>query len=355
MAELYRMSVFRPAGRKFYVSQWTDPVSGKLKTKSTKCRLKKDADRFAGDLAAQLREGRFQDACRVTWSDFRDRFDAEYSPSRAPKTARGYDDAFASLERFIGPKLLSSVDTSTVSKFQAKMRSAGLAEATIAKNLRHLKAAMRWAKRLGVLQKVPQFDMPKGVAKAKGRPITAEEFDRLVAKIRDRRVFKVKAETSATIARGDQTVASWEYLMRGLWLSGLRLGEAMKLHWSNDDEILVDLTGKRPLLRIQAGAQKSRRFELLPITPDFAAFLLETPETDRRGYVFDPMAKKKFFERMTLDAVTHAISDLGEAAKVVVATNAKGKTKYASAHDLRRSFGFRWSAKVRPATLQAMM
>ncbi|MDP6506035.1 MAG: hypothetical protein QF886_20595, partial [Planctomycetota bacterium] len=48
---------FRPAGRKFYVSQWTDPVSGKLKTKSTKCRLKKDADRFAGDLAAQLREG----------------------------------------------------------------------------------------------------------------------------------------------------------------------------------------------------------------------------------------------------------------------------------------------------------
>jgi integrase len=32
-----------------------------------------------------------------------------------------------------------------------------------------------------------------------------------------------------------------------------------------------------------------------------------------------------------------------------------GKTKYASAHDLRRSFGFRWSEHVMPAQLKELM
>ncbi len=31
------------------------------------------------------------------------------------------------------------------------------------------------------------------------------------------------------------------------------------------------------------------------------------------------------------------------------------KTKYASAHDLRRSFGSRWAERVMPAVLQALM
>jgi len=30
-------------------------------------------------------------------------------------------------------------------------------------------------------------------------------------------------------------------------------------------------------------------------------------------------------------------------------------TKYATAHDLRRSFGIRWAGKVKPATLQLLM
>lgn len=32
-----------------------------------------------------------------------------------------------------------------------------------------------------------------------------------------------------------------------------------------------------------------------------------------------------------------------------------GKEKYASAHDLRRSFGTRWAGKVKPVTLQLLM
>ena len=33
----------------------------------------------------------------------------------------------------------------------------------------------------------------------------------------------------------------------------------------------------------------------------------------------------------------------------------RGKVKYASAHDLRRSFGFRWAMRVMPPVLMQMM
>jgi len=58
-----------------------------------------------------------------------------------------------------------------------------LAEATIARHLRHLKAIVRWAKREGLLTVLPEFTMPKrakGAKMMRGRPITGEEFDRMV-------------------------------------------------------------------------------------------------------------------------------------------------------------------------------
>ena len=38
-----------------------------------------------------------------------------------------------------------------------------------------------------------------------------------------------------------------------------------------------------------------------------------------------------------------------------VNTDAKGKVKYASAHDLRRSFGERWATRVMPQVLMELM
>ena len=47
---------------------------------------------------------------------------------------------------------------------------------------------------------------------------------------------------------------------------------------------------------------------------------------------------------------------IGKAAGVKVAIDPKtGKVEYASAHDLRRSFGERWSTRVMPQVLMAIM
>ena len=55
-----------------------------------------------------------------------------------------------------------------------------------------------------------------------------------------------------------------------------------------------------------------------------------------------------------LDTTSKIISRIGKKAGVKVAETDKGP-KYASAHDLRRSFGFRWAMRVMPAVLQQLM
>jgi len=55
---------------------------------------------------------------------------------------------------------------------------------------------------------------------------------------------------------------------------------------------------------------------------------------------------------MTVRHVGRVISEIGERAKIVVN---KAEGKFASAQDLRRSFGTRWANRLKPATLQMLI
>ncbi len=169
----------------------------------------------------------------------------------------------------------------------------------------------------------------------KGRPITTEEFERML---------------SVTPKMGLRDVAGWRRYLTGLWLSGLRLAESLILSWDEGQSFAVDLTGKHPQFRIMAEGQKSWRDEFLPMTPDFAEWLLGTPESQRRGRVFQMTGKTG--RAVNADAVGRLVSAIGEIAGVVTD---KAAGKHATAHDLRRSFGTRWSKRVKPATLQRLM
>ena len=55
-------------------------------------------------------------------------------------------------------------------------------------------------------------------------------------------------------------------------------------------------------------------------------------------------------------APSELVSAIGKAAGVKVHTDPRtGRLKYASAHDLRRSFGERWSSRVMPQVLMELM
>ena len=98
--------------------------------------------------------------------------------------------------------------------------------------------------------------------------------------------------------------------------------------------------------------RKGNRDRLLPLAPEFAEFLAQTPEAERRGRVLRPLGCRS--DWLTAGRVCRIGSKIGEAAGVKVDEKA-GKIKFASAHDLRRAFGLRWSRRVMPAQLKELM
>lgn len=336
------------------VMRYVDPLTGRQVARSAKTARRKDAEKFAAKWEAELREGRYQRQSRMTWAEFRDRYEREKIDSMSLKYSQSWQAAANQMERTVAPKLLASIDAAVISQFQAKLKAEGMKPATLASHLRTLRAAFGWAERQNLIAKVPRFEMPKlvkGARTMRGRPITTEEYERIIDKVATVKPVKT---------------AQWKRLITGLWLSGLRLGEALQLSWDPDAAITVYLDGRYPMLRIYGEAQKSKRDGLLPIAPEFAEFLLATPESERRGFVFALEGPEQARPTTTVYA-GRTIARIGEAAMVVVDANVlrlrvdketgatKSVPKCATAHDLRRAFGTRWSKRVMPALLQKLM
>jgi integrase len=240
---------------------------------------------------------------------------------------------------------LSLLTVQRLSKFQAALRSAGLAEATIKGHLGHLLAALAWAKRMEMLAKIPDVQMPARARSSKmmkGRAISQEEFERMLV------------ATRAIV--GEDAAPSWRYLLKGLWLSGLRLGEAVDLWWDRDDRLCVVENGDHLAILVHAELEKGKEDRKLTIAPEFEDFLNQTPRCDRTGLVFRPMSRHERDAQMGAGHIGKIICAIGRKAGVKVMTKPRtGQPKFASAHDLRRAFGTRWSKLVKPVRLQLLM
>lgn len=335
-------SVFTPTGRRFWHVEWKDPRTGKIHRRSTKCTRKRDADREATRIVDEWQSKRGREGDDA-WDDFRTVHAEEFLPQLDGDTQRLYGTIFNAIENWIKPRRMSDLDAKAISKLSAQWRKNKVSEYSIRTYLSHLKKAFKWAVSQGRMPEVPPIEMPnvprKG--KAKGRPISAEEFDRMLAAV-PKIVKKVDA------------AASWQHFLRGLWLSSLRLDEALSLTWNDYERMRVDLEGPFPAFIIPSYTEKGRQDRIVPIMPDFAALLRQTPEDQRTGFVFVIKAERK---RKVADPnprnmqyVSAKISKFGQRAGIIVGRYvASGKTKYASAHDLRRSFGKRWAGMVRNA------
>jgi integrase len=338
-----KVAVVKYPDRTNLMLRYIDPITGKQQCKSAKTTIKREAERAAAKWESELREGRYCGS-RISWADFRKRYENEVLSGLADGTDAKACGVFNAIENHINPKRLRDLSAERLSAFQAKLREAKLAESTIASMLAHLRAALQWSVRMRLLAAMPAMDKPKrtkGGKVMKGRPIAGEEFDRMLGKV-------------AAIV-GDDAAYSWQHYLRGLWLSGLRLGESLALWWDRDDRLCVDLAGKYPMLRIPAELEKGHKDRLLPIAPEFAEFLLASPEAERNGPVFNPLPRRKNHGRPGEWWVSRVVCRIGKKAGIKVNTDANGKVKYASAHDLRRSFGERWSSRVMPQVLKELM
>lgn len=171
----------------------------------------------------------------------------------------------------------------------------------------------------------------------KGRPITATEFRKML-------------DATAKVV-GEEAAESWKHVLSGLWASALRLDELMHVSWDTPGTIRpVWKNGRHPVLDIPAAMQKNDTEENIPLLPWFEAVLLETPEANRKGWVFNPVSlqlkrgRDVVPQRPDAEWVGKVIGRIGKEGGVEVeaADERTGRPiKYASAHDLRRSCGER--------------
>lgn len=318
--------------------RYVDPITGKQKSRSAGTSNWRDAEREAAKWERDLASGQYQKSSRLSWSEFRERYELEKLNSLSDHTAAATGTAFNHLERIVDPKNLAVLDEVTLSRFQAALRGTGMEETSIATHLRHLRAALNWAVSMRLIGALPRIAMPKRARARKlmrGRPLNEQEFAKLLEVV--------------PLVR-DHDAESWRRFLTGLWLSGLRLTESVILSWDHEQPFIIDLEGRHPRFRIYGEAEKGGKDRYLPMTPDFAEFALRTPREQRCGLVF--RLPSNCGRQLQSVSVGRIVSEIGEKAGITV-NAASGK--FASAHDLRRSFGTRWAKRLKPATLKLLM
>ena len=335
-------------GRKYWYLRYTDPVTGQNIEKSARTTKKREAVKRAGEWQAEVNATGLVHKRVVRWSTFREDFFENYFDEESESYCTNVAATFNIIESIMNPDKLTRITTTWIGRFRKTLVRDGKPSATVHKYMQHLKTALKWAVDQKYLKAMPAFPARKrNAAKRKkhmkGRPVTGEEFDRMV---------------EACI------IESQEYLLNGLWLSGLRLGEALVLtwdQWADGIRIEVDDDGDVFLL-IDSEDQKNRETVLYPVVDEFAEFLLRTPPEDRTGHVFNVCGPKGVISRR-VDTVSDWLVAIGERAGVKVDQKTDKdedgkpimKPVFASAHDLRRAFGQRWSQIVPPMILRDLM
>ncbi len=357
---MIRVTLIHPATRRFILAQWDDPITGLTKTRSTKVTETRKAERFAAKLEEELNSGTYAPPTNTTWAEFCERFLSEVSSAKKGGTAEKTRATMSMIEKLVNPKFLAALaDANVISKFAAKLRNTPIepqktnkprkvqpppkyrSPATIDGHLREVRKMLIWAEKMTLIKKRPHIEFPDFTPSMKSRGIVGEEFERMLSKV------------GAVVP--ERFVAGWTHYLTGLQLSGLRREESMELHWTDERRLCVDLSGRRPMMKIQAASDKGKLFRMLPITPDFAGFLVQTPAAERRGFVFNPLTfppgiNRTREHRPTAPHVGRVVIDIAKAARVFTADG-----KAASCHDFRRAFGLRWCKVVMPKVLQELM
>ena len=274
------------------------------------------------------------------WTSFRTYFETTHLSGLSKSYRETMLPILGRFETFANPVFVQDINSATLRRWFASLRNEGLAESSIRTYWRHLSVFLSIAVDDGFLRSLPKVRLPKreSGSLAKGRAITTEEFERMRAAIAKERPNQIE---------------QWEFFLDGLWLSGLRIGEAYRLTWQPSG-FYVDMTKDRPEFVILK--QKNKKRQSLPMVPDFAQHLQTVPESLRRGFVFK-LKPARGVGRISDQTAERTIAKFGERAAIRVSDRKKknGKYKTATAHDLRRSFASRWSRKVTPQTLQSLM
>ncbi len=307
---------------------WYDPEGKKC---SKKIGSKSMAEKFARKREGELAAGTYQSASRKSWDDFRDEYEKRGMPGTTAGTQAAAGYALDHFERIVKPVRVAAITNRTLAQYVASrqvepVRKKGppVSPATVNKELRHLRHALRRANKWGYLARVPEFEFLRQPEKLPTY-VTPEHFAKLYA----------KADAARWPDGGPYTVADW---WRGLlvmaYMTGWRIGSLLALKWAD-----VNLDAAVALSR--AADNKGKRDQRVPLHALVVEHL-------RKLKSFSPVVFGWDHDRRELFNEFHAIQ---EAAGV---RPDGGKARYGF-HDLRRAFATMNADTLSPDALQALM
>jgi len=316
---------------------WTDP-DGKRRSKSIGSRSM--AQKFARRVEGKIAAGCYENESRKTWSDFMVEFESRVLAIMEPRTRESTQDGLNHFERVIRPTRLRSITSTTIADYIAVRRlekrgrkvihSDGKSErlpvspATINKELRTIRAALRKAERWGYLPKMPVFEFLRVPAKLPTY-VTPEHFQAIYT-----------ACESARWPQGPPYAAAdwWRGLIVAAYMTGWRISSLLALRRED-----VDLQTGIALSRAQDN--KGRRDQQTPLHPLVIEHL-------QRLQCFSPLVfpwardRRRLFEEFKRIQSTAGIKPPGE------------KSSYGF-HDLRRAFATMNADRMTADALQALM
>lgn len=313
MPDAYKLchgTVYKRKDRPNYVIELTNPHTGERKARSAGTPVMREAYTIAQKRAEALLAGASLD--RVDWDTFC-RLYAATLAGRSKGHRGNWKTTSGHVREILQPRWPDQLTRNAVANWQDALREKGVRQTSVDAYSRSLRAALRWAKREGILVLAPEIKVKK--SRQRGRAVTAAELRRM--------------EKEARILRPDDHKEIVR-VMRAVTYSGLRRSEILKLSWHASSPVSVDLD--RELIVFRAAGHKAGRDEQQAALPEFWAMLRRVPKRDRRGFVFRLQGKRGRLEPRSLGKIVSAI---GKEAKVLTDPETN---KHAGLHDLRRTF-----------------
>lgn len=310
---------------------WYDPAG---KRKQKKLGSRSMAEKHARKVEGQLAAGVYSGDSRKQWKDFRAEYEEKILPRLATGSARAYAASLDHFQKLICPSRLDTIKTQTIDDFITRRKalrgkavdSKTTSPATINKDLRNIKAALRVAHDWGYLPTVPKFRMVR----------EPEKLPRYVLPDHFAAIYKA-CDTAELPASKSYTAADWwKALLCFAYMTGWRIGQILALKRAD-----VDLDKATAITR--AESNKGKRDAMIPLAPVVVDHLKKIPAFGPLMFAW-PECERKLW------ATFHAIE-----AAATIDGKPLGLERPYGFHDIRRAFATMNADRMSETALQALM
>ncbi len=329
---------------------WIDP-DGKRRCKSCGAgpRGKSAAEKHARKVEGQLLAGTYQDNARQSWKQFRQEYEEKIVSGMGPATRRLTLEALDNFERIVKPGKVATIKTQTIDAYKMKRRQEPgkrkgelVSPATVNKELRHLRAVLRKARKWRYIPEAPDFEFLKEPGKLP-RYVPPAHFAAIYAACDSARMPEGFA-----FSPGDW----WRALLVMGYMTGWRISDMLGLR--RDDLDLEDGTAVT-----RAEDNKGKRDERVKLHPVVVEHLKKLPGFTPTVFPWNHNRRTLDEEFLRIQQTATVANGKGEDVPLRLPCSKQHEhTDHCHAygfHDLRRAFATMNADRLTPDALQALM